>query len=205
MHHRLRSNARRPRRRAAADRSASPRAAATPSRHRRRPTAEAVEATDVRRRPPRPPTADFGEHGAKATTRPRRRRPTRRDRRQCARWHAAVPTNWVTYTSTQGDFTVSFPSTPKEQTQDAPLPDGSTLALDIVSSVVRSDVLRHRPRRVSGRLDRSMSTKPLQGAQDQAIANVNGTLIDGHDIDAAGSPRPGVLRPGHQRRRGRAR
>lgn len=42
--------------------------------------------------------------------------------------------DWVVYESPEGTYSASFPSEPTTQTQNAPLPDGSTLALTIVSS-----------------------------------------------------------------------
>ena len=98
---------------------------------------------------------------------------------------ATVPATWVSYTSPQGDFVVAFPATPNEQTQGAPLPDGSTLTLDIVgSSTGQTFVGTARGEYPAGyTLDIDQA---LQGAQDQAIANVNGTLIEGHDIELQG-------------------
>ena len=93
----------------------------------------------------------------------------------------------VTYASPEGDFSVVFPSEPSEQTQPQQLPDGSTMDLVIVG--VETD-------------DRFMGTArgeypegtvldvpvALEGAQTQAIANVNGTLIDSRDIETDGRP-----------------
>ncbi|MEO5898863.1 MAG: hypothetical protein ABIR68_01880 [Ilumatobacteraceae bacterium] len=100
---------------------------------------------------------------------------------------ASVPADWVLYTSPQGDYTVSFPATPKEQTQNAPLPDGSTLALDIISSSLgEAFIATSRGQYPDGvTLDIPAA---LQGAQDQAIANVQGTLVDSRDINVQGRP-----------------
>ncbi len=181
MHHRLRSNA--AGLAAALALTVGVAACSSDSKSSDTTTAEAVEATDSA--DTAAATTAASANTAKATT----VAPTTSAATAASApgGTATVPTNWVTYTSPQGDFTVSFPSTPKEQTQDAPLPDGSTLALDIASSSSgQTFVGTARGEYPAGyTLDVDQA---LQGAQDQAIANVNGTLIDGHDIELQGRP-----------------
>jgi hypothetical protein len=93
----------------------------------------------------------------------------------------------VTYTSPQGDYSAAFPSEPTEQTRPTPLPDGSQMDLEIAGvetddrfyGTVRGEYPKGTTLDVSG---------ALKGAQDQAIANVKGTLIDSRDVELQGRP-----------------
>lgn len=93
----------------------------------------------------------------------------------------------TTYTSAEGDYTVLFPGQPIEQTQSQPLPDGSLV--DIVFAGYEFDdgfVAAARSQYPDGYiLDPAAA---LQGAQDQAIANVGGTLVDSTEITLQGRP-----------------
>jgi hypothetical protein len=99
----------------------------------------------------------------------------------------AVPDGWVAYTSEPGDYDVAFPTKPSEQTQSAPLPDGTTLDLVIVSAQAAGTFFgtargEYAPGSITD-VDAS-----LQGAQDQAVANVSGTLTSSTDITLQGRP-----------------
>jgi hypothetical protein len=93
----------------------------------------------------------------------------------------------VTYASPQGDYSAVFPSEPTEQTRPTPLPDGSQMDLEIAGvetddrfyGTVRGEYPKGTTLDVPG---------ALQGAQEQAIANVKGTLIDSRDIELQGRP-----------------
>ena len=99
----------------------------------------------------------------------------------------AVPDGWQAYTSEPGDYTVAFPATPTEQTQNAPLPDGSTLAMVIVSAQSGGKFFgTARGEYAPGSITDVNAS--LQGAQDQAIANVNGTLVSSEDVILQGRP-----------------
>ncbi|MFT3855420.1 MAG: hypothetical protein QM733_22210 [Ilumatobacteraceae bacterium] len=99
----------------------------------------------------------------------------------------AVPNGWVAYTSTPGDYDVAFPSTPTERTQAAPLPDGSTIDMVIVGSQSANTFFgTARGEYPAGSITDVDAS--LQGAQDTAIQNVNGTLIDSQDITLQGRP-----------------
>lgn len=99
----------------------------------------------------------------------------------------AVPDGWVAYTSASGDYDVAFPSEPKEQTQAAPLPDGSTIDMVIVSTQSGNTFFgTARGEYPAGSITDVDAS--LQGAQDQAIQNVNGTLTDSQDITLQGRP-----------------
>jgi hypothetical protein len=92
-----------------------------------------------------------------------------------------------TYTSAEGDYTVTFPGQPTEQTQPQTLPDGSVI--DIVLAGYQFDDRFVATARSaypdSYVLDPAAS---LQGSQDQALANVGGTLIASRDITLQGRP-----------------
>jgi len=98
-----------------------------------------------------------------------------------------APADRVSFTSTQGDYTVMFPDTPQTQTQNAPLPDGSTLVLEIVGAEQGQQFFATaRGEYPAGSI--TDVAQSLQGAEDQAIANVQGTLIDSQDITLQGRP-----------------
>lgn len=93
----------------------------------------------------------------------------------------------VAYTSPEGDFSATFPGQPQTQTQSAPLPDGSVIDLAItgveLNGVFVATARGQYP-------DTYVLDVPqaLQGAQDQAIANVQGTLIASQDVSLQGRP-----------------
>ena len=102
----------------------------------------------------------------------------------------SVPTaggEGVTYTSPEGDYSAVFPAQPAEQRQDQPLPDGSTVELVIVGAEGADRFMAtSRGQYPEGTvLDVPVA---LDGAQEQAIANVQGTLIDGQDVELQGRP-----------------
>ena len=99
----------------------------------------------------------------------------------------AVPDGWVAYTSDPGDYVAAFPEEPSEQTQNAPLPDGSTLALVIVSAQ-DGNVFFGTARGEYSAGSIVDTAASLQGAEDQAIKNVNGTLTSSTDITLQGRP-----------------
>ena len=93
----------------------------------------------------------------------------------------------MSFTSTQGDYTVMFPGTPQTQTQNAPLSNGATLLLEIVGAEEGQQFFATaRGEYPAGSI--TDVAQSLQGAEDQAIANVNGTLIDSQDITLQGRP-----------------
>ena len=94
----------------------------------------------------------------------------------------------VTYMSPQGDYSAVFPAEPTEQTQPTPLPDGSKMDMEIVA--VEGDDLAVGTARGQYPTGTPLLDVPaaLQGAQDQAIANVQGTLISSRDIELQGRP-----------------
>lgn len=93
----------------------------------------------------------------------------------------------VTYTSPEGDYSATFPGEPTSETQAAPLPDGTTIDLVITGfedgGLFLATARGQYP-------DTYVLDVPaaLQGAQDQAIANVSGTLIESRDITLQGRP-----------------
>ena len=93
----------------------------------------------------------------------------------------------VTYTSPEGDYSAVFPAQPAEQRQDQPLPDGSTVELVIVGAEGADRFMAtSRGQYPQGTvLDVPVA---LDGAQEQAIANVQGTLIDSQDMELQGRP-----------------
>ena len=82
----------------------------------------------------------------------------------------------MAYTSDPGDYNVAFPDEPSEQTQDAPLPDGSTIELVIVSARRSGTMFFGTARGEYPAGSITDVAASLQGAEDQAIKNVNGTL-----------------------------
>ena len=90
--------------------------------------------------------------------------------------------------SPQGDYSAVFPAEPTEQSQPTPLPDGSKMDLEIVA--VEGDDLVVGTARGHYPTGTPLLDVPaaLQGAQDQAIANVQGTLISSRDIELQGRP-----------------
>jgi hypothetical protein len=93
----------------------------------------------------------------------------------------------VTYTSPQGDYSAVFPVEPTEQTQPTQLPDGSVMRIVIVG-VERDDLFIATAR---GRYPKGTVLDlpgALEGAQQQAIANVQGQLITSRDIELQGRP-----------------
>jgi len=93
----------------------------------------------------------------------------------------------VTYTSPEGDYSAVYPSEPSSQTQAAPLPDGTSIDL-VITGVEEGDLFLATAR--GEYPDTYVLDVPvaLQGAQDQAIANVSGTLVDSRDITLQGRP-----------------
>ena len=93
----------------------------------------------------------------------------------------------VTYTSPEGDYSAVFPAQPAEQRQDQPLPDGSTVELVIVGAEGADRFMATaRGQYPEGTvLDVPLA---LDGVQEQAIANVQGTLIDSQDVELQGRP-----------------
>ena len=91
------------------------------------------------------------------------------------------------FTSAEGDYTATFPGEPTPQTLPQALPDGSTV--DIVFAGYETGdafIATARGQYPDGYvLDVPVA---LQGAQDQAIANVQGTLIASQDITLQGRP-----------------
>ncbi|MET0459963.1 MAG: hypothetical protein ABW195_12005 [Ilumatobacteraceae bacterium] len=91
------------------------------------------------------------------------------------------------FTSPEGDFTVVFPGEPTEQTTTQSLPDGTPVEI-VITGYQEGDsfVATARTEYPAGSvLDPATA---LQGAQDQALANVGGTLIDSADITLQGRP-----------------
>ena len=91
------------------------------------------------------------------------------------------------YTSPEGDFSAVFPSRPGERTQPQQLPDGSVMDLSIAAVETESlFVGTARGQYPKGTvLDVPAA---LQGAQDLAIANVEGTLVASRDLELQGRP-----------------
>ena len=98
-----------------------------------------------------------------------------------------APAEGFTFTSAEGDYSVTFPGEPTPQTQTQPLPDGSSV--DVVFAGYSVDdgfMATARAQYPDGYvLDVAAA---LQGAQDQALANVSGTLIASQDITLQGRP-----------------
>jgi hypothetical protein len=93
----------------------------------------------------------------------------------------------VEFESAEGDYTVTFPEEPTEQTQPQTLPDGQTMDLVLVG-VELDDEFVATARGVYPSDYQLDPATALQGGQDQAIANVQGTLIDSRDITLQGRP-----------------
>ncbi len=92
-----------------------------------------------------------------------------------------------TYTSPEGDFSAVFPSRPSERTQPQQLPDGSVM--DLLIAAVETEELFMGT--ACGQYPEGTVVDvpaALQGAQDQAIANVEGTLVAGRDLELQGRP-----------------
>ena len=97
-----------------------------------------------------------------------------------------------------------FPGTPQTQTQNAPLPNGATLLLEIVGAErVSTFFATARGEYPAGSI--TDVAQSLQGAQDQAIANVNGHADRQPGHHAAGSAGAAVLRFSHPAAARRAR
>jgi hypothetical protein len=93
----------------------------------------------------------------------------------------------VTYMSPQGDYSAVFPAKPTEQTQPVRLPNGPVMDVEIVG-VESADLFVATAR---GQYPKGTTLRvpaALQGAQDQAIANVQGELISSRDIELQGRP-----------------
>jgi hypothetical protein len=93
----------------------------------------------------------------------------------------------VTYVSSQRDYSALFPAEPSEQTQPTPLPDGSRMDIEIAG--LEGDDRFYATAR--GQFPKGTTLNvpaALRGAQKQAIANVNGTLISSRDIELQGRP-----------------
>jgi hypothetical protein len=92
-----------------------------------------------------------------------------------------------TYTSPEGDFSAVFPSRPTERTQPQELPDGSVMDLSIAA--VESEELFMGTARGQYPEGTVLDVPAaLQGAQDLAIANVEGTLVTSRDLELQGRP-----------------
>jgi hypothetical protein len=91
----------------------------------------------------------------------------------------------VVYTAPDGSYRATFPEQPSEQTRPQPLPTGDSMDLHIAGLELDDSFLAtaHGTYPEGTQLDPAAA---LQGAQDQAIANVKGTLIDGRDITLQG-------------------
>ena len=91
------------------------------------------------------------------------------------------------FTSAEGDYTATFPGEPTLQTIPQALPDGNTVNLVFAGYETNdSFIATARGQYPDGYvLDVPLA---LQGAQDQAIANVNATLIASQDITLQGRP-----------------
>ncbi len=92
-----------------------------------------------------------------------------------------------TYTSPEGDFSAVFPSRPRERTQPQPLPDGSVMDLSI-AAVETEELFMGTARGEYPEGTVLDVPQALQGAQDQAIANVEGTLVASRDLELQGRP-----------------
>jgi hypothetical protein len=92
-----------------------------------------------------------------------------------------------TYTSPEGDFSAVFPSRPSERTQPQQLPDGSVMDLSI-AAVETEDLFVGTARGEYPEGTVLDVPAALQGAQDQAIANVKGTLIASRNLELQGRP-----------------
>jgi hypothetical protein len=93
----------------------------------------------------------------------------------------------TTFTSAEGDYSVVFPAEPSVQTQQQPLPDGSNVEL-VLAGYEFDDgfIATARGQYPDGYvLDPPVA---LQGAQDQALEQVDGTLITSTDITLQGRP-----------------
>ena len=80
-----------------------------------------------------------------------------------------------------------FPSRPSEHTQPQQLPDGSVMDLEI-AAVETEKMFISTARGQYPRGTVLDVPAALQGAQDQAIANVRGTLIASRDLELQGRP-----------------
>jgi hypothetical protein len=92
-----------------------------------------------------------------------------------------------TYTSPEGDFSAVFPSRPSERTQPQELPDGSVMELSI-AAVETEELFVGTARGQYPKGTVLDVPAALQGAQDQAIANVEGTLVASRDLELQGRP-----------------
>ena len=92
-----------------------------------------------------------------------------------------------TYTSPEGDFSVVFPSRPSENTQPQQLPDGSVMNLSI-AAVETEEMFMATARGQYPEGTELDVPAALQGAQDMAIANVEGTLVASRDLELQGRP-----------------
>ena len=92
-----------------------------------------------------------------------------------------------TYTSPEGDFSAVFPSRPSERTQPQELPDGSVMDLTI-AAVETEEMFTATARGQFPEGTVLDVPAALQGAQDLAIANVEGTLVASRDLELQGRP-----------------
>jgi hypothetical protein len=92
-----------------------------------------------------------------------------------------------TYTSPEGDFSAVFPSRPTERTQPQELPDGSVMDLSI-AAVETEELFMGTARGQYPEGTVLDVPAALQGAQDLAIANVEGTLVASRDLELQGRP-----------------
>ncbi|MGH9270332.1 MAG: hypothetical protein ACRDZ2_03580 [Ilumatobacteraceae bacterium] len=90
------------------------------------------------------------------------------------------------FTSPDGDYTVSFDEEPNVQDANAPLPDGSTIPIQIYTDDDDGTVY------AVNSIDYGAGTEvSLEGARDGAIANTPGAvLVESTDIELDG--RPGI-------------
>ena len=92
-----------------------------------------------------------------------------------------------TYTAPEGDFSAVFPSRPSERTQPQELPDGSVMDLSI-AAVETEELFMGTARGQYPEGTVLDVPAALQGAQDLAIANVEGTLVASRDLELQGRP-----------------
>jgi hypothetical protein len=93
----------------------------------------------------------------------------------------------IRYVSPQRDYSAVFPAEPTEQTQPIRLPDGSAMDIEIVG-LESGDLFFATARGQYPKGTKLEVSAALQGAQDQALANVRGTLISSRDIELQGRP-----------------
>jgi hypothetical protein len=93
----------------------------------------------------------------------------------------------VVYIAPEGDYRATFPTQPTEQTQSEPLPDGGEFDLKLVRvDLGNTSVATARGSYPEGyQIDAAVG---LQGAQDQTIASLGGSLTGSREIALDGLP-----------------